>query len=96
MSAAPWMRLADLTGQSRVVALLVASGWTYDEIGQEICVTRQTVKGHVYILAHDLGITGRSPVRMALALWVWQQQPAGIAAHMRRRESSRGYTGYAA
>ena len=77
------MRLHDLTGQQRLIVLLVAGGWRYDDIAQALCITRRTVQVHAHLIARRLSHPEIAP-RTAIWRWVWQQQPEGVGIPMRR------------
>lgn len=84
-----WMRLADLPGEYRLLALLLAAGLTYHEVAAALSVTWDTARDRVYRLARGLGITRRVSPRHGVVCWVWLQQPDGVTARMRRRRLDR-------
>ncbi len=49
-----------LTQQERVILGQLAGHRTYPEIGQELFISRPTVKPHVSRIYRKLGVTGRS------------------------------------
>ena len=54
-----------LTSRQLEIVALVARGWTNEEIGREIGLTRKTITTHLYHIAQRLGLDNR----VMMAVW---------------------------
>ena len=59
-SAAPPDLLSHLTSRERDVALLVAEGFTNNQIAERLCISLSTVKSHIQNIFAKAGIANRT------------------------------------
>jgi DNA-binding NarL/FixJ family response regulator len=67
-----------LTKREKDVALLVARGLSYSQIGRALFLSPETIKAHVYRIARKFGVNSKIELRIRLlALNVLQQNDPG-------------------
>lgn len=55
-----------LTQRESEVAVCVERGWVNKRIASELCISEQTVKNHIMVIARKLGVENRTGIAVAL------------------------------
>lgn len=63
-------RAVGLTAREREVAVLVARGWTVQQIAQEKVLSVRTVENHVFSACHKVGVNSRDGLARAAQTWL--------------------------